>query len=440
MLTLHYILNSFKMYLILFHVFDIKKMKPFCQLHVIIAAFLITADFLRYRHFGYHPVLVTDFIIELVLVVISTAFLIKDFKVILMLTNIYLFVVLWATIGSGIVFTIFTVDLSARMWDIRYSIAGTLIGLLLLLILLFIYTKSALGIKLNLFAINLKLSFLLLTLIGSFGFYASNFIMYGNVRSATTYGQVINVIAMIAGILPIFLGVGYVISKYQLQIKNIQENSREELALYEVKYKELEHKKSEETRRLRHDMNEHLLAISELTKRQIPADVNEYLATLIEDLNVINNISGVSTGSYVVNVNLNYLKTKYADLQIKFKWDGRIPKGIQITDKELTELFANLLKNAFEAVAKVGSNRYISVSIREDDSFLYISVKNSYIGGLKFKRNLLDTHKFNESNHGFGLQTIRNIVKKYDGDLSFHVGEAEFEVEIIFSADIYGRA
>ena len=42
----------------------------------------------------------------------------------------------------------------------------------------------------------------------------------------------------------------------------------------------------------------------------------------------------------------------------------------------------------------------------------------------------MKTSKQDEKNHGFGLQIIRNIVEKYDGDIQIHQEETKVEIGI----------
>lgn len=62
-----------------------------------------------------------------------------------------------------------------------------------------------------------------------------------------------------------------------------------------------------------------------------------------------------------------------------------------------------------------------------------ISFENTYIGNPKFnKQGLLDTTKDNAMYHGFGLKSIKSIMKKYNGSMSITIEDNTFKLQLLF--------
>ena len=99
---------------------------------------------------------------------------------------------------------------------------------------------------------------------------------------------------------------------------------------------------------------------------------------------------------------------------------------------DITTIFGNLLDNAIEATEKVEpSKRAISLNINQKGKLVLIYIYNTYQENLKIENNKLITTKKDSFNHGFGLKSIENIVKKYNGDLKISTNNNIFELNII---------
>lgn len=92
-------------------------------------------------------------------------------------------------------------------------------------------------------------------------------------------------------------------------------------------------------------------------------------------------------------------------------------------------LLGNLLDNAIEAEEKLEGMREINLCIREE-KMIYIKIKNRI--GPDEVGNTTRTTKENEEFHGFGLQSVNEIVDKYNGIIQIEKCSNYFEVEIFF--------
>ena len=99
---------------------------------------------------------------------------------------------------------------------------------------------------------------------------------------------------------------------------------------------------------------------------------------------------------------------------------------------DIYSLFGNMLENAFEYEQTIEppENRFISLTIKEAMGFLSIQTKNFYTGKDLTSEEILTT-KDDTFNHGFGIKSMKNIVKKYNGKLDIITEYDMFKVVIL---------
>lgn len=101
---------------------------------------------------------------------------------------------------------------------------------------------------------------------------------------------------------------------------------------------------------------------------------------------------------------------------------------------DLYSFFGNALDNAMEAVRQVGNpeRRSISLVVRKRAGMASIHVENWYnpaSSAREFADGLPRTSKDDTSSHGFGTRSMRAIVERYGGTLSFSAGDETFSLD-----------
>lgn len=88
---------------------------------------------------------------------------------------------------------------------------------------------------------------------------------------------------------------------------------------------------------------------------------------------------------------------------------------------DLYALFGNALDNAIEAAERLndGAKKQISVTARRVKDFCSIHVQNYTEDRLTFSDGLPVTTKADKHNHGFGVKSMRLLMEKYDGEITF---------------------
>lgn len=103
---------------------------------------------------------------------------------------------------------------------------------------------------------------------------------------------------------------------------------------------------------------------------------------------------------------------------IKLSYLGNAGSLRIMDSSDIYTLFGNALDNSIEAVEKLDVNKRI-IDINIDDYFdnIMISISNYYNGKLDIQNGVINTIKEDKRFHGYGLSSIKSIVKKYKGEM-----------------------
>ncbi|MEG0408138.1 MAG: GHKL domain-containing protein [Bacilli bacterium] len=114
--------------------------------------------------------------------------------------------------------------------------------------------------------------------------------------------------------------------------------------------------------------------------------------------------------------------------EINFVISNRLDRISFIDDLDWITLLANLLDNAIENIDKENPNIFIKLFNRED--FIIIDIENNFLGDVNVINNFIETKKSNYLNHGYGLENIKYIIKKYNGDFNIETNNYIFKFNI----------
>lgn len=267
---------------------------------------------------------------------------------------------------------------------------------------------------------------MIITVFDVAGWGASNGIM---VRSGGNmglyYDQIFShaEICVLAG-LSIFAAGFYVLGMERIYLE--QEKSSQyhsQIAVY--KMLEEQYRQSE---RLRHDMKNHIIALSGLFQSKEWEKLGDYLKNM-EGSSL--EAGGDLTGNKTVDA-LLYQKRKWAEREnIKWECDVQMPKVCCINEFDLCVLFGNILDNALEACERLRCEecRFINIQAKTVKKCFLLEVKNSmdvtekYAGGF--------TNKKNPQEHGIGLLNVSDVVHRYNGVVNIEAEKGIFVISIL---------
>lgn len=182
-----------------------------------------------------------------------------------------------------------------------------------------------------------------------------------------------------------------------------------------------------------HDLKHQIRAIRYMSREEIDA----YIEEIEESVEIYESM--VKSGNEVLDTILTEksLYCRERGITVSCVADGRQMGFINTID--LYAMLGNALDNAIEAVEKFNTRekRQIDVMIYREKQFLVINIVNPIKGKLVFDEELMydadlpQTTKSDRFHHGFGLMSIRYMVKKYDGFLSLNEEDGCFSLKIL---------
>lgn len=223
---------------------------------------------------------------------------------------------------------------------------------------------------------------------------------------------------------------------YQRQTNIKRENDilTSQLNIQEASIKNLENAYNR-TRHFRHDIKNHLLTMNILAENGDLPEIKKYLKEMsgIIDESSYVKITGISAVDAILNEKL--YEAQGDSVTTNFDVAKMTDNGIKPLD--LCIILSNALDNAIEANRKIEDKalRYIKLKMHGDEAFTVISVTNpTNSEPLKKSDNTYITSKKDTDSHGFGLKSIENTTKKYDGEMLIKCEDGTFTLVIRLSS------
>lgn len=101
---------------------------------------------------------------------------------------------------------------------------------------------------------------------------------------------------------------------------------------------------------------------------------------------------------------------------------------------DIVMLFANLMDNAIEACKEVTSPR-IDMTITTKMNYLSVVIGNSIEESVLESNSSLKTSKQDKKEHGFGIQSVKQIVDKYYGMVDFYEQDNMFYADVMLKKE-----
>lgn len=214
---------------------------------------------------------------------------------------------------------------------------------------------------------------------------------------------------------------------YQSMAKESQNKILKQQSLAILNQKELIDQSLYTISSLRHDMKNQLITILSLQKNDNQEAIN-FTNDLLLEMDSVNPIS--NSNHFIIDSILNF-KLQQLDPQIiDIKLNLKIPVDLPLFAYDLTVILGNLLDNSITALHQLKGNGHILVSITIRFGVLIILIENSFNGNLKLENGKYHTTKHLGANHGFGLNNVRNVVERLNGELEIYHSSDVFSVEI----------
>ena len=207
--------------------------------------------------------------------------------------------------------------------------------------------------------------------------------------------------------------------RYRAELQNIDDRVSEARNAHYEAIK----KSSMETRRLRHDMKNHLIALKELASQSRSEELLAYIDSIAEQIEAA--APPYRSGNDIADVIIadKYAKAEKRGLKLCISGDLA---GLDIESADLVTILSNLLDNAIEALSRAygrdlsDEDKKIILEFKKNANFILITEKNKSVSRLT-PGNIVSSK--NSPDHGFGILNIKRAVKKYGGEFNINCSE-----------------
>lgn len=182
------------------------------------------------------------------------------------------------------------------------------------------------------------------------------------------------------------------------------------------------------TRKLYHDMNNHIICIQNIYGNNDIAD--KYIQDIYKELKDCKMV--FNTSNVILDVILNEKYTICKKNNIEFISDIVFEKCNFIDMPDICSIFSNMLDNAIEACNKINNNINKEIRLRGTvvNGFFVIKCKNTKTNNINFDGTKILTDKKDKFLHGIGISSIKKSVEKYNGNVEINSLEDKFIMTI----------
>ncbi len=198
-------------------------------------------------------------------------------------------------------------------------------------------------------------------------------------------------------------------------------------------YKELS-EKYEKSRKLAHDIKNHMAIVSEMKGKDSEYDekANEYGKNICAEVESI--FGGFRCSNDILSTIMSQKISASESENIKVQIDVEDISFENISDIDITAIFANLWDNAIEALRGIkGDEKLIKVMIMKKNRMVFIGFENGFRGEINTKEGGFLSTK--ENHQGLGLSIVKETVEKYGGNIKVNVEDKVFKVKIIMPVE-----
>ncbi|MDO5383202.1 MAG: GHKL domain-containing protein [Eubacteriales bacterium] len=253
----------------------------------------------------------------------------------------------------------------------------------------------------------------------------SAFLLYIICRDINIAEGSIVAVSFIILILNFLLYIFYFSMLDRFEYEQENRNLKQQMNLYEQQIRN-NVENDTEIKAIRHDMKHHIRVIKDLADMGNVDEIKEYVEALDEDIQNIETY--YNTGNIAVDGILNYYSGLFKEKGISTDINIAIPENMDVNAYDLNIILGNLMDNSLENAVKADKPS-VSVSVKCSGCVLHIAVTNTYDGMVEKKGGSLLSRK--SGSHGFGVDNVKKIVKKYAGEVKVDYDKETFSVRIV---------
>ena len=222
-----------------------------------------------------------------------------------------------------------------------------------------------------------------------------------------------------------------VLISYSVSNKSMKKRSEEFEKQLRIQLKQYEalSASNQEIRRFRHDYRNMSIGLKKLIEEGRNKEALEMLEQLDKTLD--NAMIKYDTGSGIVDALLTDKQNRAEKSNTIIRFEGTIP-GDRIEPADLCVIFGNTLDNAIEACGRMNTveQKLITVNSVYKGGCVVILITNPVDHKIEFSGDIPLTTKKDKKHHGFGLYSLKMVVKRYSGNVTFDCADDKFSVSV----------
>ena len=184
--------------------------------------------------------------------------------------------------------------------------------------------------------------------------------------------------------------------------------------------------KNRDIRKFRHDYKNHMMSLELLLGEGRFEEAQEYVMRLssLPEVNGKNFCTGNFLADAIMSVKYSVAMSKGIDIS----FEGSFPSQ-GIDNYDLSVILGNAIDNAIRECEKLYPCE-INVFSKKTGDFLVLKITNPVKEQVPVMNNTVVTTKTDKQNHGFGIEQIKSVAKKYNGTVNIECDEEIFSIEI----------
>lgn len=233
-------------------------------------------------------------------------------------------------------------------------------------------------------------------------------------------------ILLIGSAFLVIICVVFIILKF-ISVIQSQNNAQLQIESQLKQYEELL-AKNQAIKRFRHDYKNNMFAISSMLNNGKIDEAKEFIAQM--NNTILNTEITFATGNYLADAIISHKSAIAAEKNISISFDGTVPSE-SITNNDLCTVLSNAIDNAIEGCVSCAPCT-VKITSSESVDGAIIAITNPVAKQINIKNNKIASSKRSKKNHGFGIDNIKSVAKKYNGFVTLECVENIFTIKIGF--------
>lgn len=217
----------------------------------------------------------------------------------------------------------------------------------------------------------------------------------------------------------------------QKSSEHIEKNKQIERLENEIKLNTAIEISERNLKAMRHNISNIFSVIGGLVDIQAYDELKKYVDDINEDVHAANELVFLDNKALSILVNM---KNNTANKnKVNFKSLISTYQLTNMRDNDLCDLMGNIWDNAIEAALQGEDFNFVTTTMALDNNHYCIRCENNYAVEPVIKNNQFISSKRDSNNeHGIGTKVIKDIVKKYNGNLEYSFESNICTLEITF--------